>query len=111
MGVIQSRFMSKIAVMAKLVAAEGKGDELEAVLSKMLPVVEGEEGTLAYALHRANDNPDVFWFYELYTDEAALGAHSSSDAMKEMFGSLAGLLEGRAELIVSTPVGGKGLPL
>ena len=103
--------MSKIAVMAKLTAAEGKGDELEAVLSKMLPVVEGEEGTQAYALHRANDNPNVFWFYELYRDQAALGVHSSSDAIKEMFGSLGGLLDGAAELVISTPLGGKGLPL
>lgn len=103
--------MPKIAVMAKLIAAEGKGDELEAVLSTMLPVVEDEEGTEVYVLHRANDNPNVFWFYELYRDQAALGTHSGSDAMKAMFRALGGLLEGSAELIVSTPVGGKGAPL
>ncbi|MGI8792917.1 MAG: putative quinol monooxygenase [Acidimicrobiales bacterium] len=103
--------MSKIAVMAKLTAAEGKGPELESVLSKMLTTVEGEDGTLVYALHRANDNADVYWFYELYADDAALATHSSSDAMKEMFGALGGLLAGGAELIVSTPVGGKGIDL
>lgn len=103
--------MPKIAVMAKLIAAEGKGDELEAVLSKILPVVQDEEGTEVYVLHRADENPNVFWFYELYRDQGALGTHSSSDAMKEMLRGLGGLLEGSAELIISTPVGGKGVPL
>src|SRR4029077_15571457 len=45
-----------IGVFAKLTAAPGKRDELMDVLGTHFPNVEGEEGTLIYAMHADNDD-------------------------------------------------------
>lgn len=103
--------MSKIAVVAKLIAAEGKRDDLVNALKPLLDAVQEEPGTLAYGLHTANDDANVVLFYELYEDDAALGAHSGSAAMKAVGPTLAGLLGGAPEILRYTPVGGKGFPL
>ena len=98
-------------MFAKLTAAPGKRDELMDVLGTHFPNVEGEEGTLIYAMHADNDDADVIWFYELYTDDAAFKAHGGSPGMKELGAKLAGLVGGRPELHVVTPVKAKGLDL
>ena len=62
-------------------------------------------------MHADNDDADVIWFYELYPDQEAFAAHSGSPGMKELGGKLAGLVGGRPELHIVTPVKAKGLPL
>jgi quinol monooxygenase YgiN len=99
----------KIAVIAKLVAAPGKRDELVSALEKMFPVVEDEKGTEVYALHLDTKNDDVAWFYELYAGGDALKAHSSSDAMKGLQASLGSLAAPGTEIIVLKPVRAKGI--
>ena len=100
--------MAKISMLAKLRVKEGKGDELIAAFAPIFDQVEREPGTELYALNRAKDDPDVFWFYELYTDEDALGAHGSSDAMAQA-GPSFGALIADSELILGDPVQAKGL--
>ena len=101
--------MSKVSAIVKLTAQPGKRDELSAAFKTMLDHVESEAGTLIYILHSDNGEEDVLWFYELYTDNDALGAHSGSDTMKALGPSLAGLLAARPEMHLVTPIGGKGL--
>jgi len=74
--------MGKIAMLGKITVHEGKGDELVAAFSGLFEQAEKEPGTEVYVLHRMQDDPDVFFFYELFTDEDALEAHRNSDAMK-----------------------------
>ncbi len=58
-----------LVVVAKLKVKEGKGEELEKALLKMIAEVRAkEEGTLIYVLHRAANDPGTFLFYEKYTD-------------------------------------------
>jgi quinol monooxygenase YgiN len=104
--------MSKIAMIAKLTAADGKRADLVAALEKIFPQVEQEVGTEAYVLHEDAGDENVVWFYELYADNDALAAHGASDAMKEMMGSLGGGLVGAApEMHLLRPVRGKGVVL
>ena len=104
--------MSKPAVIAKLTAQDGKREELVAAFGRMIDhVTANEPGTEVYVLHTDNADPNVAWFYELYTDQAALGAHSTSDTMKSVGRELAPLMAGRPEIIVLTPAAGKGLAL
>jgi quinol monooxygenase YgiN len=102
--------MSKVSMMAKIVAHEGKGDELVASFASMFEHVESELGTELYVLNRSNQDPDVFFFYELYADGDALGAHGNSDAMKAAAPVFGALIKD-SELIVGTPVNAKGLGL
>jgi quinol monooxygenase YgiN len=104
--------MAKTALLAKLTAAEGKRDELIAVIADLgIRNVSGEPGTEIYAAHKDAKDENVIWFYELYTDGEALAAHGGSDAMKE-FGKATGpLMAGRAELTFMEPVAAKGFDL
>ena len=51
----------------------------------------------------------AIYFYERYTDQAALAAHGSSDAMKAVGPKLKGLTAGRPEITMLTPVAAKGV--
>jgi quinol monooxygenase YgiN len=101
--------MSKVAVLAKLVAQEGKRDELVAVLSAQVDLVKDEEGTLVYALHTDMSDDVSVWFYEIYRDADALTFHSGTDAMKALGPKIAHLLAGRPEIKRLTPITAKGL--
>jgi autoinducer 2-degrading protein len=102
--------MAKVSMLAKLRVKEGKGDELMAAFASLFDQVEQEPGTQVYALNRAKDDPDVFWFYELYADGDALTAHGSSEAMAKA-GPALGPLIAESELILGEPVRAKGLPI
>lgn len=81
-----------ITLTAILRAKQGREAELESLLKAVVPKVEAEAGTLRYILHRHTGEPGTFFFYEQYTDKAALDFHSSTPYLKELFGSIADLL-------------------
>ena len=81
LGRLASGLMSKTAILAKLTAQPGKRDELVEALGPLVEAVDQEPGTELYVLHTSATEPDVVWFYELYTDEAALNAHRTSETM------------------------------
>ena len=104
--------MAKPALLAKLTAKEGQRDDLLAVIADLgMRNVSGEPGTEIYAAHKDAGDENVVWFYEMYTDQDALTAHGTSDAMKE-FGKATGqFMAGRPELIFLEPVAAKGIDL
>ena len=99
----------KVAAIAKIPAAPGKRDELIDALQIALDNAQGESGTLQYILHEDSKDPDAVWFYELYTDQDALTAHSTSDGFKAIGAAIGALVGGRPEITFLKPVGGKGL--
>ena len=103
--------MSKISLIAKLTAAEGKADELEAALHGVIAAASEEAGLEIYSAHAADDEPGVFYFFELYADAEALEVHGKGDGMRAAMGAFAGCLGGRPEIFKLTPVAAKGLNL
>jgi quinol monooxygenase YgiN len=101
--------MPKVSFLAKLRVKEGKGDELIAAFEPLFDQVGNEPGTLVYVMNRAKDDPDVFWFAELYTDDDAFAAHGASDAMAQAAPAFGSLIAD-SELILGEPVLAKGLP-
>jgi quinol monooxygenase YgiN len=68
-----------LTVVARLRAAQGKADALAALLAEQAAAVrENEPGCLVYRPHRSTRDPDLFLFYEMYADEAALEAHRTA---------------------------------
>ena len=68
-----------LTVVARIRAAKGKGDALAALITEQTAaVLKAEPGCLVYRLHRSAKDPDLFLFYEVYRDEAALDAHRKS---------------------------------
>jgi len=102
--------MSKVAVIAKITAIEGKRAELIEAMGPMMDHVEANEpDTLTYILTEDTGDENVIWMYEEYASQEALAAHGSSEAMKEMGMALRPLAGGRPEVTVLNPVRGKGL--
>jgi quinol monooxygenase YgiN len=100
--------MAQIAMIVKLPAAEGKTDELLAAVEKLVAATEDEPGTLHYAVHTEESDPNLVWFYELYADKDALDAHSGSTAMAEAMTAFGGLLGGAPEMHVLSIAHRKG---
>jgi quinol monooxygenase YgiN len=103
--------MPKVAMIAKLTAVDGKRDELVAAFDKLFSAVEQEEGTELYVLNEDQGDPNVVWFYEMYRDNDALGVHGSSDAMKDLMGSLGGIVGAAPEMHMLQPRMAKGLAI
>lgn len=101
--------MPKVALLSRVKAKEGKGEELIAAFQPVFELAGKEPGTLPYVLHRSRDDPDPFWASELYSDDEAFAAHSTSDAMAAAMPPLAALIAD-AELIIGEPVSAKGMP-
>ena len=97
-----------VSVVARITAKEGRRDDVVAILSRMVTATESEPGTLAYSMHADNAEPETVWFFEVYTDEAALAAHGGSDTMKAVGAELRDLVASRPEVHVCTPLGAKG---
>ena len=71
--------MSYVAIVARVTVKEGKAEEYVAAFTPLLEQAGKEPGTLLYALSRSKDDPHVFWTTEVYADDAAFAAHSSSE--------------------------------
>ncbi len=103
--------MSKIAVVAKLTAQPDRRADVRAALEKLAVSTTDEAGTLLYVFNQETQNPDVFWFYELYASNEALAAHSGSAAMAEAFGALGDALAEAPLIVTAEPLWAKGLSL
>jgi quinol monooxygenase YgiN len=62
-------------VIARLTANDADAAALLDALREVRPMVVGDSGTAAFAVHRATDDPLVIWVYERYSSEAAYLAH------------------------------------
>ena len=95
-------------VVAKIKAKQGEGDTLEEHFRDMVEwVTENEVDTLTYTCNRATDDRDRFAFFERYTSQKAIEAHSCSDRFVELVGKIQGLLDGPIELDTYEEVAGK----
>jgi quinol monooxygenase YgiN len=103
--------MSKISLIAKLTAVEGKADELEAALLGVIEAAEEEVGLEVYSAHAADDEPGTYYFFEVYRDADAKATHGKGDRMRAAMGAFGGLLAGRPEVTMMTPIAAKGLDI
>lgn len=96
-----------VTVVARIRAAKGKGDALAALLTEQCATVrKAEPGCIAYRLHRAADDPDLFLFYETYVDAAAFDAHRKATHLAEFRKrrETEGLTEGAVDVTVFQPI-------
>ncbi|MCW5890343.1 MAG: antibiotic biosynthesis monooxygenase [bacterium] len=97
-----------LTVIARLQVQPGKEATFEAEAAKMVEHVQANEpGTTVYRCYRSQADPTTYVFYEQYTDQAAFGAHGTSEAMQHFFGAMGGILAGRPQIEMFDEVGGK----
>ena len=90
-------------VTAKWTANEGEEDAVLAAIEAMIPLSREESGCSFYQPNRDPENPRVFFFYEIYDDEAAYKAHGESEHFAEHgFGNAIPRLETRERVFYTT---------
>jgi quinol monooxygenase YgiN len=101
--------MSKVSVIGTITCREGKGDEMEAVLTAMVEAAGHEPGVEVYSYHRGEG--DTFWFFALMADEESMRGHGQSEAMQAVMQDFGPLMAGKPEMTITRPVAAIGLDL
>ena len=60
-------------------AKEGKADRLAEVIEELLEPSRAEPGNVFYQAHRSVEDPQQFYLYEQYRDEAGYEAHQATE--------------------------------
>ena len=73
--------MGAVTYFVRMVAKEGKADEVqELLLENPRRIEQGEPGNLAFGVHRSTDDPNEFWLYETWVSAEAVDVHESGEA-------------------------------
>lgn len=87
-----------LTVIAKVRAKPEHRAEVERELRALIGPTRAEPGCLNYDLHASQQDPNVFLFYENWTDRAALNAHAASPHMNAWREKQPGLLAHGVEI-------------
>jgi len=74
--------VSKITVVAKVVARKVAVEAVKAELLKLIVPTRKESGCIEYRLHQDNQYHAVFFFYETWEDAGSLEKHINTDHYK-----------------------------
>ncbi len=74
--------MSKLTIVAKIVAKADKTEFVKEELMKLVDATRLEDGCINYDLHQDNDNENMFVFYENWQSKAHLDAHEQTTHFK-----------------------------
>ncbi len=95
--------MSSITYFVRMVAKEGMAEEVqELLLTYVTRIREGEQGNLAFAVHRSIDNPNEFWLSETWESLEAVEAHESGPEFQEYKEKLRPMVEGDSVIFGNT---------
>jgi len=87
-----------IVVIVNLTVAEGKGNDVVEAFRKVVPLIRQDQGTVAYNILQAADNPDKITVLEKYENREALQYHGQTEHFIEFGRSTRELFAGRPEL-------------
>ena len=71
-----------VVISSRWRVKQGEEAAIVEALAALLPLAREEPGCLLLQAHRDPDDPQIFYFYEQYVDEAALAAHAETDHWK-----------------------------
>ncbi|MDO6472772.1 MULTISPECIES: putative quinol monooxygenase [Flavobacteriaceae] len=75
--------MSKLTVVARIVAKEEKREFVKAELLKLIPITRAEKGNINYDLHQDNENPNLFLFHENWESRELWQEHMNNEHLAE----------------------------
>lgn len=84
--------MSKLTVVATIVAKTDSVKEVKTELLKLIEPTRKEAGCIEYNLHQDNDDPAVFIFYETWESLKCLEKHMNSDHFKSYVNAAGNLI-------------------
>lgn len=85
--------MAKLTIVANVTANADQIDLVKSELEKLIPITRGEEGCLQYDLHRDNENPAHFMFYENWESRELWQAHMENQHLQDYLAATEGAVE------------------
>src|SRR5215469_10584003 len=73
-----------LVVTAFWQAKPGEVDALVDIIRRFLPQAQREPGVKAFQIHQSLTEPEKFFFYEVFKDEAAFADHQKTDHFKTL---------------------------
>jgi quinol monooxygenase YgiN len=73
-----------LVVTAFWEAKPGERESVVEILRKFLPHAQREPGVKAFQIHQSLTEPEKFFFYEVFRDEAAFADHQQTDHFKTL---------------------------
>ena len=101
--------MSKVSMVATFACADGKGDEMDAVLAAQVAAAAELDGVEVYSYHRGEGNE--YSFFALFTSMEALHAHGEADSLQDVMPAFMSLLDSPPQMSTFTPVAAVGLDI
>jgi quinol monooxygenase YgiN len=93
--------------IVKMTATSGRRDSL---IDVIFEGIKNMPGCLSYIVAKDVANPDALWITEVWDSEASHKASLSLPAVRAAISKGQPLITGMGEPIITTPVGGHGLP-
>jgi len=84
--------MTKITVVAKVVAKKESVEPVKTALLTMIGPTRQEPGCLEYRLHQDHEDPTVFLFYENWKNRSCLEQHMNSPHFQSYVAAVGDLL-------------------
>jgi quinol monooxygenase YgiN len=94
-------------LIGKMTAKPGQRDALEAIL---LETQGGMPGCFSYIIARDTDNADALWITEVWDSPASHAASLTLPVVQQAIARARPIIAGFGDRVVTTPVGGIGLP-
>lgn len=82
--------MTKLTIVANIVANEDKIDLVKTELLKLIEITRAEEGCINYDLHQDNENPAHFLFYENWESRELWQTHMNNTHLTEYMAATEG---------------------
>lgn len=83
----------KLTIVARILAKAEKRELVKSELLKLIDITRAEEGCINYDLHQDNEDPNLFLFYEYWTNRELWQKHMNNqhlaDYMKATDGAVA----------------------
>ena len=96
-----------LVVAAMLKVLDGKGDELEQEINKLVPKVLEEPGVITYLVHRGIDNPSKFFVYEKYKSKEDFVYHCTTPHFKEFSEAFEPIKDSELEIGLYNEIAGR----
>lgn len=75
--------MSKLTIVARILAKEEKRDLVKAELIRLIDITRAEKGCINYDLHQDNENANLFLFHENWENRELWQIHMNNTHLAE----------------------------
>ena len=98
--------MSKVSMMGTFSCQDGKADDMEAVLRKMVTAASDEPGIEIYSYHRGEGN--TFSFFALMASQEAMQQHGQTPALQAAMAEFGPLMASPPQMTSAIPIAAIG---